>query len=48
MAVGFVVISDNHFSLSYRAPDRTLNDEEVERVHGMVRDTLVQKGYNMR
>ena len=36
------------FSLSYRAPDRTLNDEEVERVHGMVRDTLVQKGYNMR
>lgn len=36
------------FSLSYRAPDRTLNDEEVERVHGLVRDTLVQKGYNMR
>ncbi|MFC2594223.1 MAG: phenylalanine--tRNA ligase subunit beta, partial [Fretibacterium sp.] len=36
------------FSLSYRAPDRTLNDEEVERVHGRVRDTLVQKGYNMR
>ena len=35
------------FSLSYRAPDRTLNDEEVERVHGLVRDTLVQKGYNM-
>lgn len=36
------------FSLTYRAPDRTLNDEEVERVHGAVRDTLVQKGYNMR
>ena len=36
------------FSLSYRAPDRTLKDEEVERVHGLVRDTLSQKGYNMR
>ena len=36
------------FSLSYRAPDRTLKDEEVERIHGLVRDTLSQKGYNMR
>ena len=36
------------FSLSYRAPDRTLKDEEVERVHGLVRDILSQKEYNMR
>ncbi|MDR2174647.1 MAG: phenylalanine--tRNA ligase subunit beta [Synergistaceae bacterium] len=36
------------FSLSYRASGRTLNDEEVDRIHNAVRDTLTQRGYNMR
>ena len=36
------------FSLSYRALDRTLNDEEVDRIHNSIRDALTQKGYNMR
>jgi phenylalanyl-tRNA synthetase beta chain len=36
------------FSLSYRASDRTLNDEEVDKIHNAVRDTLTQRGYNMR
>jgi phenylalanyl-tRNA synthetase beta chain len=36
------------FSLSYRAPDRTLNDEEVDKIHNALRDTLTQRGYNMR
>jgi phenylalanyl-tRNA synthetase beta chain len=36
------------FSLCYRAPDRTLNDEEVDKIHNSVRDALSKKGYNMR
>jgi phenylalanyl-tRNA synthetase beta chain len=36
------------FSLCYRAFDRTLNDEEVDKIHNSVRDALTQKGYNMR
>jgi len=36
------------FSLCYRASDRTLNDEEVDKIHNSVRDALSQKGYNMR
>ncbi|MDR1648654.1 MAG: phenylalanine--tRNA ligase subunit beta, partial [Synergistaceae bacterium] len=36
------------FSLSYRASDRTLNDEEVDKIHNAVRDALTQRGYNMR
>ncbi|MDR2523743.1 MAG: phenylalanine--tRNA ligase subunit beta [Synergistaceae bacterium] len=36
------------FSLCYRVRDRTLNDEEVDKIHNAIRDTLTQKGYNMR
>ncbi|MCL2010804.1 MAG: phenylalanine--tRNA ligase subunit beta [Synergistaceae bacterium] len=36
------------FSLCYRAADRTLNDEEVDKIHNSIRDALTQKGYNMR
>jgi phenylalanyl-tRNA synthetase beta chain len=36
------------FSLCYHAPDRTLNDEEVDKIHNSVRDALSKKGYNMR
>ncbi|NLL36269.1 MAG: phenylalanine--tRNA ligase subunit beta [Fretibacterium sp.] len=36
------------FSLAYRAPDRTLQDAEVEKIHLQVRDTLTEKGYNIR
>ena len=36
------------YSLNYRAPDRTLKDEEVESIHRKVRDTLARKGYNIR
>jgi phenylalanyl-tRNA synthetase beta chain len=36
------------FSLCYRAFDRTLNDEEVDKIHNSVRDALSKKGYNMR
>jgi phenylalanyl-tRNA synthetase beta chain len=36
------------FSLCYRAGDRTLNDEEVDKIHNSIRDALTQKGYNMR
>jgi phenylalanyl-tRNA synthetase beta chain len=36
------------FSLCYRAADRTLNDEEVDKIHNAARDALTQKGYNIR
>jgi phenylalanyl-tRNA synthetase beta chain len=36
------------FSLCYRASDRTLNDEEVDKIHNAVRDALSKKGYNIR
>ena len=36
------------FSLCYRAFDRTLNDEEVDKIHNSARDALSKKGYNMR
>ncbi|MCR4818664.1 MAG: phenylalanine--tRNA ligase subunit beta [Fretibacterium sp.] len=36
------------YSLSYRLPDRTLKDEEVEAIHSRVRESLSQKGYNIR
>lgn len=36
------------FSLCYRAFDRTLNDDEVDKIHNAVRDTLVKTGYNIR
>jgi len=36
------------FSLCYRVRDRTLNDEEVDKIHNSVRDALAKKGYNMR
>jgi phenylalanyl-tRNA synthetase beta chain len=36
------------FSFCYRAYDRTLNDEEVDKIHNSIRDALTQKGYNMR
>jgi len=36
------------FSLCYRAAGRTLSDEEVDKIHNSLRDTLTQKGYNMR
>ena len=36
------------FSLCYRAFDRTLNDEEVDKIHNSVRDILSKKGYNIR
>ena len=36
------------YSLSYRLPDRTLKDEEVEAIHGRVRESLSQRGYSIR
>jgi phenylalanyl-tRNA synthetase beta chain len=36
------------FSLSYRAYDHTLKEEEIEKVHGMVRDDLEKSGYILR
>ena len=36
------------YSLSYRLPDRTLKDEEVEAIHGRVRENLSQRGYSIR
>jgi phenylalanyl-tRNA synthetase beta chain len=36
------------FSLCYRASGRTLNDEEVDKIHNSIRDALTKKGYNMR
>jgi phenylalanyl-tRNA synthetase beta chain len=36
------------FSLTYRASGRTLNDEEVDKIHNAVRNALTQRGYNMR
>lgn len=36
------------WSLAYRAPDRTLKDEEVEAVHSSVREALAKKGYGLR
>jgi len=36
------------FSLAYRCEDRTLNDQEVEKVHENVRDQLVKKGFQLR
>lgn len=36
------------FSIAYRHPERTLNDEEVEVVHQHVREELAQRGYQLR
>ncbi|MCR5347373.1 MAG: phenylalanine--tRNA ligase subunit beta [Fretibacterium sp.] len=36
------------YSLSYRLQDRTLRDEEVEAIHGRVRESLSQRGYSIR
>ena len=36
------------FSLCYRSYDRTLNDEEIDKIHNSIRDTLARTGYNMR
>ncbi|MCR4397845.1 MAG: phenylalanine--tRNA ligase subunit beta, partial [Firmicutes bacterium] len=36
------------FSLTYRAPDRTLRDEEVDRVHSRVRTALEKAGLVLR
>ncbi len=36
------------YSLRYRAPDRTLKDEEVEAIHGRVREGMQRKGYRLR
>ncbi|MCL1940638.1 MAG: phenylalanine--tRNA ligase subunit beta [Synergistaceae bacterium] len=36
------------FSLSYRASDHTLKEEEIEKVHGMVRGGLEKSGYILR
>ncbi|MDR2527682.1 MAG: phenylalanine--tRNA ligase subunit beta [Synergistaceae bacterium] len=36
------------FSLRYRVRDRTLSDEEVDKIHNTIRHALTQKGYNMR
>ncbi|MCL2768103.1 MAG: phenylalanine--tRNA ligase subunit beta, partial [Synergistaceae bacterium] len=36
------------FSLSYRAYDHTLNEGEIEKVHGAVRDNLEKCGYILR
>jgi len=36
------------FSLSYRAYDHTLKDEEIEKVHGLIRDNLEKSGYILR
>ncbi len=36
------------FSLAYRSSERTLNDEEVEKIHCHVRDSMTKKGYNTR
>lgn len=42
---GFVSMA---YSLSYRLNDRTLTDSEVEKIHQAARDSLKQKGYNIR
>lgn len=42
---GFVSMA---YSLSYRLDERTLTDDEVETLHGAVRESLKQKGYNIR
>ncbi|MDR2178996.1 MAG: phenylalanine--tRNA ligase subunit beta [Synergistaceae bacterium] len=36
------------FSLCYRTFHRTLNDEEVDKIHNSLRDALGKKGYNIR
>ena len=36
------------YSLSYRSHERTLKDEEVEKVHNNVREILKRKGYSIR
>ena len=36
------------FSLSYRAHDHTLKEEEIESVHGIVRHDLEKSGYTLR
>jgi phenylalanyl-tRNA synthetase beta chain len=36
------------FSLSYRAHDRTLKEEEIEKIHGIVRHDLEESGYILR
>jgi phenylalanyl-tRNA synthetase beta chain len=36
------------FSLLYRANDHTLNEEEIEKVHCLVRDNLEKSGYILR
>ncbi|MCL2147053.1 MAG: phenylalanine--tRNA ligase subunit beta [Synergistaceae bacterium] len=36
------------FSLSYRAHDHTLKEEEIENVHGVVRHCLEKSGYTLR
>jgi phenylalanyl-tRNA synthetase beta chain len=36
------------FSLSYRAHDHTLKEEEIEKVHGIVRHDLEKSGYILR
>ena len=36
------------YSLSYRAKDRTLRDEEVESLHSRVREDLSRRGYRIR
>ncbi len=42
---GFISMA---YSLSYRLSERTLTDDEVERLHNSVRESLKQKGYNLR
>ncbi|MBQ9419866.1 MAG: phenylalanine--tRNA ligase subunit beta, partial [Synergistaceae bacterium] len=36
------------YSLSYRSHEKTLKDEEVEKVHNNVREILKRKGYSIR
>jgi phenylalanyl-tRNA synthetase beta chain len=36
------------FSLAYCSDDRTLSDEEVDRIHNDLRESLSQKGYTLR
>ncbi|GHV33014.1 phenylalanine--tRNA ligase beta subunit [Synergistales bacterium] len=36
------------FAVTYRAKEKTLQDEDVDGIHNAARDTLTQKGYSMR
>jgi phenylalanyl-tRNA synthetase beta chain len=36
------------YTLAYRDPERTLRDDDVDQIHGRLRDQLVQRGIRLR